>query len=178
MHPRIAFTAEFWNSRAVVCRVVENRIGASVMQEFGLFDTWTEANQFANKLNEGLGLGQEEAREIVTAAQLAVIDHLSVAVRKDSFWDRAPVISRANSLQVRFLFAHLQLARTFCQLARCNEADSRSASLVGRAMQALDSALAFLPRLRVRQAEIEELHMQFESLKAELRGLMLSGIEM
>jgi len=67
---RLAFTAEFWGDAAVVCRAIENRAGLVVYPEFGLFDTWTHANAFAAKLNEGLELDPVEARQIITSSML------------------------------------------------------------------------------------------------------------
>ena len=170
-HPRMAFTAEFWNDRAVVCRATENHVGCSVVQEFGAFQSWTEANQFANKLNEGLGLSPEEARELVAASLLAVSDRLRIAVRENQFWDLAPVIVRAHSLQVRSIVVNLELARTFCHIASCREPCSKIEQLVQTAARALDSALAHLPQLRLSRDEAEELFIGIELLKTELHNI-------
>lgn len=69
---RLAFTAGLWGKRAVVCRAVEGRAGAAVEQQFGVFPTWTQANDFAQKLNQGLDLSPEDARYIVTDAALGM----------------------------------------------------------------------------------------------------------
>lgn len=97
-HPRMAFTAELWSDQAVVCRAMEGQVGCSVVQEFGPFPSWTEANHFAGKLNEGLGLSPVDARKIHTEALLAASECLKITSRKISFWDCAPVIARANLL--------------------------------------------------------------------------------
>ncbi len=54
MEERIAFAARYWGDKAVVCRSSEDCPGPVVDQEFGEFETWTQANMFAARLNEGL----------------------------------------------------------------------------------------------------------------------------
>lgn len=71
MEPRFAFTAEFWGDGAVVCRATEDRPGPVVEQQFGEFKTWTQAQCFATKLNEGLDLDHLAVRQIVTSSLLA-----------------------------------------------------------------------------------------------------------
>lgn len=70
MTNRIAFTAEFWGNAAVVCLAQEDQPGPVVDQEFGFFDTWTQANAFASKLNEGLHIAPADVRQIVISAML------------------------------------------------------------------------------------------------------------
>jgi hypothetical protein len=67
---RLAFAAEFWGDKAVICRVIEGRAGLVVDPQFGLFSTWTEANEFARRLNDKLGLTASDSHQIVTDAIL------------------------------------------------------------------------------------------------------------
>ncbi len=48
MQGRFAFTAKYWGAAAVVCRATEDSPGPSVQQEFGRFETWTQANAFCH----------------------------------------------------------------------------------------------------------------------------------
>jgi len=67
---RFAFTAQYWGHGAAVCRAVENSPGPVVEAQFGEFKTWTQANDFAAKLNEGLDLDPVEVRRIATSYRL------------------------------------------------------------------------------------------------------------
>ena len=66
-----AFTAEGRAPSAVVCLAFEGRPDFLVRDEFGTFETWTEANAVAAELNRALGISCAEARQIVTSAALA-----------------------------------------------------------------------------------------------------------
>src|SRR5262249_5990013 len=118
MQGRIAFTAGLWGDAAVVCRAVEGQPGPDVDPQFGVFDTWTHANDFAANLNHGLDVDPLEARQIVTSAILARAHLLQATGCLDIVCTDAPVLIVANALQVRLLLAHLVLALTFCRLAR------------------------------------------------------------
>ncbi len=76
MPERFAFTAQYWGDAAVVCRVTEDRPGPVVDQEFGLFETWTQAHSFATRLNEGLEIHPIDARQIVTSSILCASELL------------------------------------------------------------------------------------------------------
>jgi hypothetical protein len=70
MSARIAFTAEFYGEQAVVCLAQEDRPGAVIDQELGRFETWTQANAFAIKLNDRLAIAPADVRQIVISAML------------------------------------------------------------------------------------------------------------
>jgi hypothetical protein len=70
MQERLAFTASFLRDAAVVCRAIEDRPGPIADLAFGRFETWTQAQAFARRLNEDLKLDPAEARQIVTSAIL------------------------------------------------------------------------------------------------------------
>lgn len=167
--PRMAFAAEFWDDRAVVCRAMENATGCAVVQEFGLFDSWTEANFFAAKLNEGLGLSADEARVVVTDALLASAELLKVAAHAAPCPTLSPVLARAHFAQMEFLRCSLLLARTFCHLARCQKVEEQSARLFQNAWSAAEQAVAYLIELPMTRAEAENILVQIEVLKGDLR---------
>jgi hypothetical protein len=60
----------------VVCRAKDNCPGPVVDQEFGQLQTWTQANAFAARLNEGLEIDTIEAEQIVTGSILRTRDVL------------------------------------------------------------------------------------------------------
>ena len=70
MQERFAFTANFLDDAAVVCRAIEDRPGPIADLAFGRFETWTQAQAFAGRLNEDLKLDPAEARQIVTSSIL------------------------------------------------------------------------------------------------------------
>ena len=83
---RFAFTAQYWGNGAVVCRAVEDRPGPVVEPQFGEFPTWTQAMDFANKLNEGLDLNPHEVRRIVTSSVLATACVIQASLNGRGLW--------------------------------------------------------------------------------------------
>jgi len=67
---RIAFTAGMPGESVAVYRATEGHPGLLIDPEFGYFETWTQANEFARRLNEGLGLTATDANYIVFGAIL------------------------------------------------------------------------------------------------------------
>jgi hypothetical protein len=86
MEERFAFTAQVWGDGAVVCRAIEDRPGPIVEQQFGEFNTWTQAHNFAAKLNEGLDLSYHEVRHIVTSSFLATASVIQEALNSKHLW--------------------------------------------------------------------------------------------
>jgi len=117
MNGRFAFTAQFWGNGAVVCRAVEDRPGPAVEQQFGEFRTWTQANNFATKLNEGLDLDPLEVRQIVTSSLLATACVVQEALNSSESWKGSSVELAARAAQLRFVLAELALALTLCRSA-------------------------------------------------------------
>jgi hypothetical protein len=76
MQDRFAFTASYWGKGAVVCRAIEDRPWPVVELEFGEFETWTQANFFATRLNEELDIHHAEAERIITSAFLCTSEAL------------------------------------------------------------------------------------------------------
>lgn len=69
--PRSAFTAVTSDRGAMVVRVFKGVSGVWPQQEYGCFDTWTQAQSFARTLNQQNGIDPVEARHIVMSAILA-----------------------------------------------------------------------------------------------------------
>lgn len=167
--PRMVFMATFWGEGAVVCRVMENATGCAVMQEFGLFESWTAANHFANKLNEGVGLSATEARGIAYGAALALAELVGVAVREHPYCFVAGTLERAHVAQLRFLRSSLVLARTFCHLASCCPSEERSIRLLERSRRAFEQGLAYLTRVPANLGEVAEIFTLIKELESELQ---------
>lgn len=68
---RFAFTAVMTEHGAVVARVLEQAAGIWPQQEYGCFETWTQAQEFATVLNRSYGMDSIEAQHIVISASLA-----------------------------------------------------------------------------------------------------------
>ena len=86
MDARFAFTAQYWGNGAVVCRAIEDRPGPLVEQQFGEYPTWTQAQNCATKLNEGLGLDPRDVRQIVTSSFLATAAVIQEALDSSHAW--------------------------------------------------------------------------------------------
>ncbi len=67
-----AFTAVITETGALVARVVADTAGFCPQEEYGCFETWTEAQDFAALLNQTHGIGPMEAQYIVVSASLAL----------------------------------------------------------------------------------------------------------
>lgn len=65
-----AFAAIPSGQRAVLGLAIEGLPGLVVDPQLGTFPTWTEANAFARRLNQALGLSACESRQIVIDAIL------------------------------------------------------------------------------------------------------------
>jgi hypothetical protein len=68
---RFAFTAVMTENGAVVVRVWEETPGIWPQQEYGRFETWTQALEFATILNQSYGIDPIKAQHIVVSANLA-----------------------------------------------------------------------------------------------------------
>ena len=68
---RFAFTAVMTANGAVVARVLEGTDGMWPQQQYGCFETWTQAQEFATVLNESYGIDAIEAQHIVISSSLA-----------------------------------------------------------------------------------------------------------
>src|SRR5260370_17637720 len=118
MEGGFAFTAKYWGDAAVVCRATEDRPGPSVQQEFGQFETGTQASAFATRLNEGLEIDPAEACRIITSSILGASEILRAADFPARPCDRLPWPIARSRLRVEFMLAKLDLALTFCRILR------------------------------------------------------------
>jgi hypothetical protein len=69
---RFAFTAVITETGAVVARVLADTSAFCPQEEYGCFETWTQAQDFATVLNQTYGIDPMEAQYIVVSASLAL----------------------------------------------------------------------------------------------------------
>jgi hypothetical protein len=69
--PASAFAAETTDAGPMVVRLVKDTAAVWPHEEYGRFETWTQAQDFANLLNQRNGIDAVEARYIVVSARLA-----------------------------------------------------------------------------------------------------------
>lgn len=117
MEHKLAFTAQFWGDGAVVCRAVQDRPGPVVEPQFGEFKSWTQAQNFAAKLNEGLDLDPLEVRQIVTSSLLATACVVQEALNSRDSWEASRIELAARVAQLQCMLSELGLALTLCRSA-------------------------------------------------------------
>lgn len=155
MRSRLAFTARYWGDSAVVCRALQDHPGPAVVQEFGSFKTWTQANAFAS-LNQGLDLDSSEVRQIVTNSQLLASDLLRASFPPEPF---SPLtFARANTSRLlgEATLAELNLALVFCRLLQ-TEPKLHSPRILRSARNALFNALHFLLRSDLDTTDLDKI---------------------
>jgi hypothetical protein len=69
---RFAFTAVIEENGAVIVRVLADTLVFFPQEEYGCFETWTQAQDFATVLNQTYGIDPIEAQHIVVSASLAL----------------------------------------------------------------------------------------------------------
>ena len=167
---RFAFTAQFWGESAVIGRAIEDKPGTVVEPQFGEFATWTQANAFAAKLNEGLGIDACVARQIVTSAFLAKARVIQAASNSDRSLKFSGLRADCQTTNVHFLLSELSLALTYCDatgLVTCE----KSRRVVRNAHTALLHASDFMLRFDGDPKELEGLATTAGTLSDALRQL-------
>jgi hypothetical protein len=167
MQNRLAFTAKYWGEKAVVCHSSEDRPGPVVDQEFGEFETWTQANNFAARLNEGLDTPPAEAEQIITSSILRTSELMYEASLPEGAAGvrRGPVTGRA--LRLQFMLAELELAVTFCRIVRSKPGENTN-RLLRNARNALFDAMHFVCRSELAASELEAITGKLARLHAAL----------
>jgi hypothetical protein len=149
----------------VVCRAIEDCPGPVVDQEFGQFETWTQAQDFARQLNEGLDLDLVEARQIVTSAILGTSEFVDNIESSEIACNRPPTSVSGKPVHAQFVLAELHLAITFCRMSR-----SKPAALAERmrrnVRKALFNAMHFVCHRSLTAPEAQEIRAAMEALQA------------
>lgn len=167
---RIAFAAEYWGEAAVVCCAREDQPGPVVEQQFGVFETWTHANAFANKLNQGLDISPEDARQIVTSAMLAKGELLR-SEHDASLWRFRPNLKNIEDTHLRSLLLELDAAVSICQLARLYRRVKPSERAMRGARHITGHANQVMRAMQIDGAALDEIHRRLDQLQIELEAL-------
>jgi hypothetical protein len=168
MPDRLAFTAGFWGRAAVVCRAVENRAGPVVDQQFGPFRSWTQAQVFATRLNEGLELPPCEARQIVIGAMLRTSEVLRARDAAPVRGAELRVPASATSPHVQFVLAELGLAITFCRILHSKRSGQKT-RLIRNARNALFNAMHYVVNAELAAGDLLAITAKLHGLQAALR---------
>jgi hypothetical protein len=177
MQERLAFTASFWGSAAVVSRAVEGRAGPIVDQEFGQFESWTQANAFAAKLNEGLDLDPLQVHEILTGSILRAIDPLHAATARQCSGDALDGAVAGKSVRVQFILAELNLAVTFCRILRSRQSP-HTIRMLRNARNALFNALDYALHSELSSTDLEKITAGCKKLHAALQESLPQRVEL
>jgi len=167
MEERIAFAARYWGDKAVVCRSSEDCPGPVVDQEFGEFETWTQANMFAARLNEGLEIPHAEAEQIITSSILRTSELLQGARLPGGAAESWRGLVAGRALGLQFMLAELELAVTFCRIVRSKPSENTD-RLLRNARNALFDAMHFVCRSELAASELEAITGRLAKLKAAL----------
>lgn len=167
MKPRAAFMADSWSDGARIFQILEGRLGRTVQTKYGRFPTWTEANFLAMQLNNELGVGPIEARELSSSAMMC--NSLHALACANLALSVSPSRFAANAVKVQTLIARLTLALTFCQLMDGFPAETRD-KLLRHAQKALDDVRSRLYHITASFIELEELLAKLELLETALRN--------
>ena len=165
-----AFTAIFAGcGDAVVARAVVGLPGLTVDERFGSFPTWTQANERARQLNEGLGLTQSQVRAIVIEVRLKA---------EALILECESLLETASQLQKRerrrhykpehdALLAQLELGVTFCQVA-CTCHNVQKERLLKQARNTLSYAMSALGKFEFSIDGVNQIETRIERLKSTL----------
>jgi hypothetical protein len=168
MQDRFAFTAKPWGNAAVVCRATEDYPGPVVDQEFGIFETWTQAHSFARRLNEGLELDPLEERQIITSSFLCSSDLLRAADFPEAAGYQPRGAGTGNSLRVSFLLAEMDLALTFCRLAH-SKPNRQTDRLLRNARNTLFDAIYYAAHFDLADSDVQEIIARIKRVQEELQ---------
>jgi hypothetical protein len=168
MQDRFAFTAKPWGNAAVVCRATEDYPGPVVDQEFGIFETWTQAHSFARRLNEGLELDPLEERQIITSSFLCSSDLLRAADFPEAAGYQPRGAGTGNSLRVSFLLAEMDLALTFCRLAH-SKPNRQTDRLLRNARSTLFDAIYCAAHFDLADRDLQEIIARIKRVQEELQ---------
>jgi hypothetical protein len=128
--------------------------------------TWTQANAFATRLNEGLEIDPAEADRIITGSILDASEILRAADSPAHTCDRLRWPIAGNRLRVEFMLAKLDLAVTFCRIARSGPSQHTS-RLLRKARNALFDGMHFVCGSELAAYESEAIAERLTKVHAE-----------
>jgi hypothetical protein len=168
MTAQLAFTAMLSGNEAVLGRAVLGLPGLAVDRECGTFATWTQANDCARQLNEGLGLSPSESRDIVTDALLTAAELIRQcdSLLRELRQLRQRINKGPTCLQ--FVLAELELGATFCRIA-CTRPSLQKERLLQNARKALSSAMSAMGRFEFSIQGLQEIAAGIDRLQDALQ---------
>jgi len=161
---QVAFTAILSGKEGLLARAVVGLPGLACDRQFATFPSFSQANEFAQRLNEGLGLTPSQARAIVTdvtaTAQALMSECDSLVQMARELRQRSR--HRYRHPELEWILTLLELGVTFCNTA-CIRRDVRKERLIQNASKALCSAVIAMRRF--------EWMDGVEQIKAGMDGL-------
>jgi hypothetical protein len=174
MQKRLAFTAKYWGEKAVVCHSSEDRAGPVVDQEFGEFETWTQAKMFAAKLNEGLETPYTDAEQIVSSSILRTSELLSEGDLPGVAGEPRRTPDVHGSLRLQLMMAELELAVTFCRIVQSKPSE-HTERLLRNARNTLFDAMHFVCHSELAGSELDAITRRLGELHAALEESLALG---
>lgn len=169
MDARFAFTAQFWGNSAVVCRAIKDRPGPVVEQQFGEFPTWTQAQNCATKLNEGLDLDPLQVRQIVTSSLLATACVIHEALESSHTWTGSKVERDTRATQLQFILSQLDFSITLCRTVSLLP-EAASFAVLKNLRKAVNSTNRFLAFFDGDNEELEKVVRGAQELENALQS--------
>ena len=169
MDARFAFTAQYWGSGAVVCRAIEDRPGPLVEQQFGEFPTWTQAQNCATKLNDGLSLDPLDVRQIVTSSFLATASVIQEALDSSHARTSSTIERQVRATQLRFVLSQLSFAITLCRTVSLLS-EAAQLRVLSSVRSALHTTNRFLPLFDGDYQQLETLAHSAKALQNALQS--------
>jgi hypothetical protein len=174
MQKRLAFTAKYWGEKAVVCHSSEDRAGPVVDQEFGEFETWTQAKMFAAKLNEGLETPYTDAEQIISSSILRTSELLSEGDLPEVAGEPRRTPDVHGSLRLQLMMAELELAVTFCRIVQSKPSE-HTERLLRNARNTLFDAMHFVCHSELAGSELDAITRRLGELHAALEESLALG---
>jgi len=168
MQGRFAFMAKYWGDTAVVCRATEGHPGPVVEQQFGQFKTWTQANYFASRLNEGLEIHHHQAEQIITSSTLEASYLLRMGEPLAGARDPRGVLLDGKSLRVQLILAELDLAVTFCRILSSKRSRYEK-RMLRNARNALFDAMHFVCESQLPVSDLQAINERLMSLQGAFK---------
>ena len=169
MRAQVAFTAILSGKEGVVARAVVGLPGLASDPQFARFPSFTQANEFAQRLNEGLGLTPSQARTIVTdvmvkaQALISECDSLVQMARELRLRSR----HRYRHPELEWVLTLLEVGVTFCNTA-CIRRDVRKERFIQNARKALSNAMTTMGKFDFSINGVDEIKAGIDGLQNAL----------
>lgn len=167
MGSQVAFTAILSGNEGIVAKAVVGLPGLASDPEFATFPSFTQANEFAQRLNEGLGLTPSQARTIVTDVMVKAQALISEC---DSLVQMARELRSRHSYrhpELEWVLTLLEIGVTFCNTA-CIRRDVRKERSIQNARKALSNAMTTMGKFDFSIHSVDEIKAGIDGLQNAL----------